>query len=88
MAKELRTGKVLIDWSQNDQHKTTVSVYSLRARPRPTVSAPLHWPEVEAAAGGGPVPRIEAAEALRRLETDGDLFAPILELEQRLPVFG
>ena len=88
MAKDLRKGKVLIDWSQNDEHKTTVSVYSLRARPRPTVSAPLHWAEVEAAAGGGPVPRIEADEAVRRLEADGDLFAPLLELEQRLPAFG
>ena len=88
MAKELRRGKVLIDWSQNDEHKTTVSVYSLRARPRPTVSAPLHWQEVEAAAGGGPVPVIEAGEAVRRLEADGDLFAPLLEMEQRLPVFG
>jgi bifunctional non-homologous end joining protein LigD len=88
MAKDLRKGKVLIDWSQNDEHKTTVSVYSLRARPRPTVSVPLHWAEVEAAAGGGPVPRIEAAEAIRRLEADGDLFAPLLELEQRLPAFG
>ena len=88
MAKDLRTGKVLIDWSQNDEHKTTVSVYSLRARPRPTVSAPLHWSEVEAAAGGGPVPLIEAGEAVRRLTDDGDLFAPLLEMEQPLPVFG
>jgi bifunctional non-homologous end joining protein LigD len=88
MAKDLRKGKVLIDWSQNDEHKTTVSVYSLRARPDPTVSAPLHWSEVEAAAGGGAVPRIEASEAIRRLETDGDLFAPLLDLEQRLPTFG
>ena len=88
MAKDLRKGKVLIDWSQNDEHKTTVSVYSLRARPDPTVSAPLHWSEVEAAAGGGAVPRIEASEAIRRLEADGDLFAPLLDLEQRLPTFG
>ena len=88
MLKTLRNGKVLIDWSQNDEHKTTVSVYSLRARPQPTVSAPLHWSEVEAAAHGGPVPRIEAGEAIRRLEDDGDLFAPLLELEQRLPAFG
>ena len=88
MAKELRKGKILIDWSQNDEHKTTVSVYSLRARPQPTVSAPLHWAEVEAAAAGGPVPRIEASEAVRRLEEDGDLFAPLLELEQQLPTFG
>ena len=88
MAKDLRTGKVLIDWSQNDEHKTTVSVYSLRARPRPTVSAPLHWSEVEAAAAGGPVPVIEADEAVRRFSDDGDLFRPLLEFEQRLPVFG
>ncbi len=88
MRKDIRPGKVLIDWSQNDEHKTTVCVYSLRARPQPTVSAPLHWSEVEAAAGGGPVPRIEASEAVRRLEEDGDLFAPLLELEQRLPAFG
>src|SRR5437763_856938 len=88
MAKELRRGRVLIDWSQNDEHKTTVSVYSLRARPRPTVSAPLHWSEVEAAAAGGQVPVIEADEAVRRFSDDGDLFRPLLEFEQRLPVFG
>jgi len=88
MAKELRKGKVLVDWSQNDEHKTTVSVYSLRARPQPTVSAPLHWAEVEAAAAGGPVPRIEASEAVRRLEEDGDLFTPLVEMEQHLPPFG
>jgi bifunctional non-homologous end joining protein LigD len=88
MAKDLRRGKVLIDWSQNDEHKTTVSVYSLRARPRPTVSAPLHWAEVEAAAAGGPVPTIVADEAVRRFTESGDLFAPLLELEQRLPAFG
>ncbi|MGH9035978.1 MAG: non-homologous end-joining DNA ligase, partial [Acidimicrobiia bacterium] len=58
MAKELRKHKVLIDWSQNDEHKTTVSVYSLRARPRPTVSAPLQWEEVEAAAAGTPLPAV------------------------------
>src|SRR6185437_11402050 len=48
--KELRKGKVLVDWSQNDEHKTTVNVYSLRARERPTVSTPLTWDEVEALA--------------------------------------
>ena len=47
MKKSLRTGKVLVDWSQNDEHKTTVNVYSLRARERPTVSTPLDWDEVE-----------------------------------------
>src|SRR5207244_11667315 len=47
MKKAIRTGKVLVDWSQNDEHKTTISVYSLRARERPTVSTPLKWEEVE-----------------------------------------
>lgn len=84
MAKELRHGKVLIDWSQNDEHKTTVCVYSLRARPQPTVSAPLRWEEVEAAA----VPVIDAPTALERVAADGDLFASLLETEQRLPTFG
>ena len=81
--KELRKNKVLIDWSQNDEHKTTVSVYSLRARERPTVSTPLSWDEVEA---GDPVALVFEAEAvLARVEEHGDLFAPVLELEQRLP---
>ena len=81
--KELRKGKVLIDWSQNDEHKTTVSVYSLRARERPTVSTPLDWDEVEA---GDPDAHVfEAADVLERVEERGDLFAPVLELEQRLP---
>jgi len=89
MAKDLRKGKVLIDWSQNDEHKTTVSVYSLRARPRPTVSAPLHWEEVEAIRGGSTDRRevIDAETALERVARDGDLFAPLLTLEQRLPSF-
>jgi bifunctional non-homologous end joining protein LigD len=84
MAKELRRGKVFIDWSQNDEHKTTVSVYSLRARAQPTVSAPLHWKEVEA----GVPPVVDAHLVLDRVASDGDLFAPLLELQQRLPAFG
>ena len=81
--KELRKGKVLIDWSQNDEHKTTVSVYSLRARERPTVSTPLSWDEVE---GADPAALVfEAADVLERVEEHGDLFAPVVELEQRLP---
>ncbi|MGH9035638.1 MAG: non-homologous end-joining DNA ligase [Acidimicrobiia bacterium] len=89
MAKDLRKGKVLIDWSQNDEHKTTVSVYSLRARPLPTVSAPLHWEEVEAiqAGSGDRTGAVDAGTALERVERDGDLFAPLLALEQRLPSF-
>ena len=81
--KELRKGKVLIDWSQNDEHKTTVSVYSLRARERPTVSTPLDWDEVEAANSEELV--FEAADVLERARERGDLFAPVAELKQRLP---
>jgi bifunctional non-homologous end joining protein LigD len=81
--KELRRNKVLIDWSQNDEHKTTVGVYSLRARERPTVSTPLTWDEVEA---GDPDALVfEADDVLARVEEHGDLFAPVEELEQRLP---
>jgi bifunctional non-homologous end joining protein LigD len=81
--KDLRKGKVLIDWSQNDEHKTTVSVYSLRARERPTVSTPLDWDELEAGRPDALV--FEAADVLERVEDRGDLFAPVAELEQRLP---
>jgi bifunctional non-homologous end joining protein LigD len=81
--KELRKNKVLIDWSQNDEHKTTVSVYSLRARERPTVSTPLSWDEVEA---GDPDALVfEAADVLERVDEHGDLFEPVAELQQRLP---
>jgi bifunctional non-homologous end joining protein LigD len=79
--KELRKGKVLIDWSQNDEHKTTVGVYSLRARERPTVSTPLAWAELD-----DPEALVfEAADVLERVERDGDLFAPVAELRQELP---
>jgi bifunctional non-homologous end joining protein LigD len=81
--KELRRGKVLIDWSQNDEHKTTVAVYSLRARERPTVSTPLEWAEVEAADPGALV--FESDDVLARVEERGDLFAPVAELRQALP---
>jgi bifunctional non-homologous end joining protein LigD len=81
--KELRRGKVLIDWSQNDEHKTTVCVYSLRARERPTVSTPLAWAEVEA---GDPDALVyEADDVLARVEERGDLFAPVVELRQDMP---
>src|SRR5581483_6603992 len=87
MAKTLRSGKVLVDWSQNDRAKTTVAVYSLRARERPTASTPLRWPEVEELADDGNPEsvRFEAAEVLGRVERHGDLFAPVLELQQELP---
>jgi bifunctional non-homologous end joining protein LigD len=81
--KELRRGKVLIDWSQNDEHKTTVSVYSLRARERPTVSTPLGWDEVEE---GDPDALVfEADDVLARVEEHGDLFEPVATLKQELP---
>ena len=79
--KELRKGKVLIDWSQNDEHKTTVSVYSLRARPRPTVSTPVSWDEVDDPAAL----TFESHEVLERIERDGDLFEPVHALRQELP---
>ncbi|MGH9226288.1 MAG: non-homologous end-joining DNA ligase [Acidimicrobiales bacterium] len=87
MTKELRKGKVFIDWSQNDDSKTTVCVYSLRARPRPTVSTPVTWDEVEGVlrAGDPSVLSFEAGEVLERVATHGDLFAPVAELEQSLP---
>ena len=83
-SKDLRTGKVLVDWSQNVDFKTTVCVYSLRAREHPTVSTPLTWDEVEAAREPDDL-RFEAADVLERMERHGDLYAPVLELEQRLP---
>ena len=81
--KDLRTGKVLIDWSQNDEHKTTVGVYSLRARERPTVSTPLLWEEVER--GDADALVFDAADVVERVNEHGDLFAPVVEQQQRLP---
>jgi bifunctional non-homologous end joining protein LigD len=87
MKKSLRRGKVLVDWSQNDEHKTTVCVYSLRARERPTASTPLAWEEVEAVVGSGDPGEVDFSsdEVLARYAEHGDLFAPVLELEQALP---
>lgn len=88
--KTRREGKVLIDWSQNDRNKTTVCVYSLRARPRPTVSTPLEWEEVRAAAekGDPQLLTFEAEEVLRRVAERGDLFAEVLSTSQELPDFA
>jgi bifunctional non-homologous end joining protein LigD len=87
MTKARRTGKVLIDWSQNDRNKTTVSVYSLRASARPTVSTPLEWEEVRSALAG-PDPAtlsFQAQSVLERVAEHGDLFAPVLSTVQELP---
>jgi bifunctional non-homologous end joining protein LigD len=87
MKKDLRVGKVLVDWSQNDEHKTTIAVYSLRAREQPTVSTPVKWEEVESALKKKDADLLvfEAAEVLKRVEKMGDLFAPVLKLKQKLP---
>ena len=87
MKKVERGGKVFVDWSQNHRSKTTIAVYSLRARERPTASTPITWEEVEAAAdsGDGSSLVFEAGEVLKRIEQHGDLFAPVLELQQELP---
>jgi len=82
MAKNLRPGKVLIDWSQNSDFKTTAGVYSPRAkRDAPFVSMPVTWEEIESPAGLQWSPQ----EALARLEKLGDLFEPVLKLKQNLP---
>ncbi|HWI21407.1 MAG TPA: DNA ligase D [Baekduia sp.] len=83
-AKELRKGKVLIDWSQNSDFKTTVTVYSPRAKDTPTVSTPLTWDEVADGAQGKEL-SFDTAGVLTRIDEYGDLFAEVLSLSQRLP---
>jgi len=87
MKKAVRTNKVFVDWSQNDEHKTTISVYSLRARERPTVSTPVAWDEVEQALKKKDAGRLvfEAKDVLARVGKMGDLFEPVLKLKQQLP---
>ena len=87
MKKELRPGKVFIDWSQNDSHKTTAAPYTLRARPQPTVSTPLMWSELERAAKKKDASDLQftAPQVLERVEEHGDLFEPVLKLKQKLP---
>jgi len=87
MTKSLRGGKILVDWSQNDEHKTTVNVYSVRAKDRPTVSTPVTWDEVrECLDSGDPdVLTFDTEQVLGRVDELGDLFAPALAVQQRLP---
>ncbi len=87
MTKTLRPGKVLVDWSQNDEHKTTVNVYSVRAREQPTVSTPLRWDELQEChrRGDPELLRFDTKQVLRRIEEHGDLFAPALSTTQSLP---
>lgn len=87
MGKNLRAGKVFMDWSQNDRHKTTVTPYSLRAKERPTVSTPVEWDEVENALKKKDPARLTfiSEEVLQRVEKHGDFFEPVLKLKQKLP---
>jgi bifunctional non-homologous end joining protein LigD len=90
MKKAIRTNKVFVDWSQNDEHKTTISIYSLRARERPTVSTPVTWEEVEQALKKKDANKLvfESKDVLARVEKMGDLFAPVAKLKQKLPQLG
>jgi bifunctional non-homologous end joining protein LigD len=90
MTKRLRPGKVLVDWSQNDIHKTTVNAYSVRARERPTVSTPVSWEEVSGCreSGNAELLTFDTAQVLERVREHGDLFAPVLSIVQQLPALG
>ena len=90
MKKALRTNKVFVDWSQNDEHKTTIAVYALRARERPTVSTPVTWEEVERTLKKKDASLLvfEASQVLDRVDKAGDLFEPVLKLKQKLPDLG
>ncbi|MFY9615406.1 MAG: non-homologous end-joining DNA ligase [Candidatus Dormiibacterota bacterium] len=86
MKRSLREGKVFVDWSQNDRHKTTICVYSLRARELPTVSTPVTWDEVKAHRDGKLKElAFTVDKVIKRVQRDGDLFAPVLKLKQKLP---
>jgi bifunctional non-homologous end joining protein LigD len=87
MAKAERKGKVFVDWSQNDRHKTTVCAYSLRIAERPTVSTPVSWDEIEAAleGGDGDALTFEAPAVLDRVSSGVDHYEPSLTLHQELP---
>ncbi len=88
MSKSLRHGKVFIDWSQNDDKKTTATVYTLRAKPTPTVSTPLLWKEIELAFRRKKTLSFTTEQVLRRVAKHGDLFAPVLTMQQTLPPPG
>jgi bifunctional non-homologous end joining protein LigD len=90
MKKALRTNKVFVDWSQNDQHKTTINVYSLRAKNRPTVSTPVTWEEVDQCLKKEDPELLvfTSDQTLARVEKNGDLWAPLLKMKQKLPPIG
>ena len=87
MSKALRTGKVFVDWSQNDEHKTTINVYSLRAKDEPTASTPVTWEEVTKALKKKDASSLvfRSDQLLKRVQKLGDLFEPVRTLKQKLP---
>ena len=87
MAKALRTGKIFVDWSQNDEHKTTVNVYSLRAKEQPTVSTPVTWEEVETTLKkkNAQLLVFPSDRVLQRVEKLGDLFEPVANAQAKDP---
>jgi len=87
MSKSVRKGKVFVDWSQNDEHKTTICVYSLRARKEPTVSTPVTWDEVANCLKKkkAALLKFRSDQVLARVEKMGDLFAPVEKIQQKLP---
>jgi bifunctional non-homologous end joining protein LigD len=87
MSKAVRKGKVFVDWSQNDEHKTTICVYSLRAKEEPAVSTPVTWSEVENCfkKKRAELLRFRSDQTLARVEKQGDLFEPVETLKQKLP---
>jgi bifunctional non-homologous end joining protein LigD len=87
MSKALRKGKIFVDWSQNDEHKTTISVYSLRAREQPTASTPVTWDEVQQCLRKKKAKMLtfHCHQTLVRVEKMGDLFAPVETLKQKFP---
>ncbi|HLW35683.1 MAG TPA: non-homologous end-joining DNA ligase [Chthoniobacterales bacterium] len=87
MSKALRKNKVFVDWSQNDEHKTTVCVYSLRAKEEPTVSTPVTWDEVGNCLKKkkADLLKFRSDQTVARVQKMGDLFAPVEKLKQKLP---
>jgi bifunctional non-homologous end joining protein LigD len=87
MSKTLRKGKIFVDWSQNDEHKTTVCVYSLRAKEEPTVSTPVTWDEVENCLKkkNPDLLKFRSDQTLARVKKNGDLFVAVEKLKQKLP---
>src|ERR1700731_3024567 len=87
MSRAVRKGKVFVDWSQNDEHKTTICVYSLRAREEPTVSTPVTWDEVANCLKKkkAELLKFRCEKTVERVKKMGDLFAPVEKLKQKLP---